>query len=123
MRGATRALRTASCLPGAASLAGVLVALLAAALPAAAQGAVWANTALEKQGVTGEAFQETGKVDIAHCEAASARAARRAIPIANPPPGFMEGWRQSARERERLAKEREFMLACMSEKGWALQQR
>ena len=84
---------------------------------------MWANTGLEKRGVTGEAFQEAGKVDIAHCEAVAVRSARRAVPVSNPPPGFMEGWRQSTRERERLAKEREFMVACMSEKGWALQQK
>jgi hypothetical protein len=90
---------------------------------ASAQDAVWANTGLEKQGVTGQAFQDAGKADIAHCEAAASRAARRAIPISNPPPGFMEGWRSSSRDRERAAKECEFMLACMNEKGWALQQK
>ena len=92
-------------------------------LAAAAQDAVWANTALEKQGVTGQAFQDTGKSDIAFCELEAAREARRAVPVSSPPPGFMEGWRQSARDRERLAKEREYMLACMGGKGWTLQQK
>ncbi|MGQ0653532.1 MAG: hypothetical protein ACT4P4_14900 [Betaproteobacteria bacterium] len=97
--------------------------LVLLAAPALAQDAVWANTGLEKRGITGEAFQELGKVDIAHCEAVAARSARRAVPVAHPPPGFMEGWRQSSLDRERLAREREFMVACMAEKGWALQRK
>ena len=100
-----------------------LAALALLAAPALAQDAVWANPGLEKQGVIGQAFQDVGKADIAHCEAEASRAARRAVPVAVPPPGFMQGWRQSTLERERLAKEREFMVACMSGKGWALQQK
>ena len=105
----------------ASAVARYLAFVLLLPLSAAAQDAVWANPALERQGVTGQAFQEAGKADIAHCEAEATRAARRAVPVATPPPGFMEGWRQSARDRDRLAKEREFMLACMDRKGWALQ--
>jgi hypothetical protein len=106
----------------AARLIGCLASVLLA-IPAFAQDAVWANNGLEKQGVTGQAFQDAGKVDIAHCEAVAARSARRAVPVANPPPGFMQGWRESSRDRERLARERDFMVACMSGKGWALQQK
>ncbi len=113
----------------AGAMASIRVRFLAACLlllpgaAALAQGAVWANAGLEKRGVTGEAFQAAGKVDIAHCESLAARSARQAVPISNPPPGFMEGWRQSSRDRERLAREREFMVACMGDKGWALQQK
>ena len=88
-----------------------------------AQDAVWTNPALEKKGVTGEAFQVAGRGDIADCELTAAKAARRAVPVASAPPGFMGGWRESTLQRDRLAKEREFMIACMSEKGWALQQK
>ena len=54
-----------------------------------------------------------GAVDVARCEAMAARSARQAVPVTHAPPGFMGGWRQSRLERERLAKEREFMAACM----------
>lgn len=93
-----------------------------AAAQAVAQDAV-RDSAPEQKGLIADAFPPAGRGDIAECEALAANSARRAVPVATAPPGFMGGWRESSLERERLAKEREFMAACISGKGRARERR